>query len=602
MSSIINKIASVLPSAAATEVALPEQVDAVIIGAGPAGCMGSLCLNTYGLNVLHVDERSEPTTAGRADGLQPRTIEVLRNIGGAKPHTAKADIESNRAPFHGGGIAKRMIADGVRVYEVAFWDPTETQQLARTSRAASCPENAVDVVDNYTLLLHQGLIEQAYLSEIQNRRDILQAQNKSISSAPEGGVFRNTSFVSCRTLSPNEDALAATHPVETVLSNSVTKTQHTVRSKYLIGNDGARSQVRKCISGGGEGDGEWKGAIRMEGEATDIVWGVMDANVTTDFPDIKFKCLIHSKDSGSIMIIPRESNLVRFYVQLQQEGNDPVGGKSVHIERSKATQDVCIARAKKIFEPFKVEFGYIDWFSVYQIGQRVASAYTLDHRVFLAGDATHTHSPKAGQGMNISMLDMHNLCWKINLVEKGLGDASILLPTYQLERRDIAQQLIAFDAEYSRIFSGRSPDATQLTDDPLLAGKKKGNAVDAQKFIEVFKKNARFTSGVGAVYKKQSPLNGIEQSTAVKGLKLTVGERLTPGKLTRAMDANVVRLQQEVRMNGAFRIHVFAGDLAKTSGALEAFGKYLDSPTSFMNKYRPATGVSSSIVDGFYVA
>lgn len=57
-------------------------------------------------------------------------------------------------------------------------------------------------------------------------------------------------------------------------------------------------------------------------------------------------------------------------------------------ERSKATQDVCIARAQKIFEPFKLEFGYVDWFSVYQIGQRVASAYTLDHKVFLAGDAT----------------------------------------------------------------------------------------------------------------------------------------------------------------------------------------------------------------------
>ena len=77
--------------------------------------------------------------------------------------------------------------------------------------------------------------------------------------------------------------MAATHPVETILENTVTKAEHAVRSKYLVGNDGARSLVRKCISGGGDGDGEWKGAIRMEGEATDIVWGVMDVNVTTDF-------------------------------------------------------------------------------------------------------------------------------------------------------------------------------------------------------------------------------------------------------------------------------------------------------------------------------
>jgi hypothetical protein len=83
------------------------------------------------------------------------------------------------------------------------------------------------------------------------------------------------------------------------------------------------------------------------------------------------------------MIIPREANLVRFYVQLQTTE----GGQVVSIARDKATQDICIARAKKIFEPFELEFGYIDWFSVYQIGQRIASRYTLDHRVILGGDA-----------------------------------------------------------------------------------------------------------------------------------------------------------------------------------------------------------------------
>lgn len=53
------------------------------------------------------------------------------------------------------------------VYEVAFWDPTPDKQLARTSRAPSCPD-FIDVVDNYTLLLQQGLIERAFLKEIEN--------------------------------------------------------------------------------------------------------------------------------------------------------------------------------------------------------------------------------------------------------------------------------------------------------------------------------------------------------------------------------------------------------------------------------------------------
>jgi hypothetical protein len=87
------------------------------------------------------------------------------------------------APFSGAGLAKAMVSQGVRVYEVscivlrrrcilmwyqvAFWDPTPTEKLARTSRAPSCPE-FIDVVDNYTLLLHQGLIEHAFLDETES--------------------------------------------------------------------------------------------------------------------------------------------------------------------------------------------------------------------------------------------------------------------------------------------------------------------------------------------------------------------------------------------------------------------------------------------------
>lgn len=88
-------------------------------------------------------------------------------------------------------------------------------------------------------------------------------------------------------------------------------------------------------------------------------------------------------------------------------------------ERDAATLELCQERARKIFHPYKLEFGYVDWFSVYQIGQRIASNYTLDGRILLGGvsaepvclaltsvlmylfqDATHTHSPKAGQGVS----------------------------------------------------------------------------------------------------------------------------------------------------------------------------------------------------------
>ncbi|KAK7031527.1 phenol 2-monooxygenase [Favolaschia claudopus] len=565
----------------------PQKVyDVVVVGGGPAGLMASLCLTTYGFNILHIDERPHPTTAGRADGIQPRTIEVLRNIGGVSNAPVPGGPIAGLSPIAGGGVAKKMISKGVRVYEVAFWDPTADQKLARTSRAPSCPE-FIDVVDNYTLLLHQGLIEEAFLDEIEARRNLL----RDPIPTPRSGIFRPYTLRDCRTL-PSSDLLSSTHPVECVIEHGDSKAKHTIRSRYLLGCDGAKSHVRRCISGGEEGDGEWKGLITMQGEATDIVWGVLDARVKTNFPDIKYKCLIHSKSEGSIMIIPREANLVRFYVQLQSTE----GGQIVSITRDKATLDICIARAKKIFEPFELEFGYVDWFSVYQIGQRIASQYTLDHRIILGGDATHTHSPQAGQGMNISMLDMYSLAWKLNLVIKGLGKPEILLPSYEHERRGVAEELLKFDGAYSRLFSGRGPDAKHLP-----------GGVDAEKFIEMFKQNAFFTSGCGAIY-FANELNALPGAKLLDGrhrrafnppgVKLVAGQRMTPGHVTRVADGNNVRLQQEVKMNGAFRIHIFAGDLRWTRPALEAFAAFIDSPDSFFERHRVSPGVPSSIVDG----
>lgn len=63
-----------------------------------------------------------------------------------------------------------------------------------------------------------------------------------------------------------------TFPVSATFVHGETKAKHTVRAKYLLGCDGARSLVRRAMAGGEVGDGEWSGGIRMLGEATDIVW------------------------------------------------------------------------------------------------------------------------------------------------------------------------------------------------------------------------------------------------------------------------------------------------------------------------------------------
>lgn len=97
-------------------------------------------------------------------------------------------------------------------------------------------------------------------------------------------------------------------------------------------------------------------------------------------------------------------------------------------------------------------------------------------------DAVHTHSPKAGQGMNVSMSDAYNLGWKIGLVCNKVLKREIL-STYELERKQIAQQLIAFDHKFSRLFSGRP--AKDIMDETGVSMEEFTNAFDKSHMVRI---------------------------------------------------------------------------------------------------------------------
>lgn len=97
------------------------------------------------------------------------------------------------------------------------------------------------------------------------------------------------------------------------------------------------------------------------------------------------KCTIHS-EHGSIMVIPREDNMVRLYIQIASSTDKDWN------PRKTATEEEVQASAKRILQPYDIEWERVEWFSVYPIGQGIAEKYTLDHRVFMGGDACHTHS------------------------------------------------------------------------------------------------------------------------------------------------------------------------------------------------------------------
>ena len=223
----------------------------------------------------------------------------------------------------------------------------------------------------------------------------------------------------------------------------------TVKARYVVGCDGARSAVRKSIG------------RALHGDSANHAWGVMDVLAVTDFPDIRLKSLIQSASEGSILIIPREGGyLVRIYVELDKLDRRRAGRKPQHHVRLPDRSGAADLR------PYTLEVKEIAWWSVYEIGQRLCDKFDdvpeedvekRLPRVFIAGDACHTHSPKAGQGMNVSMQDSFNLGWKLASVLRERC-APRLLHTYSAERQAVAKELIDFDREWAQMLSGSSSE------------------------------------------------------------------------------------------------------------------------------------------------
>lgn len=306
----------------------------VIVGAGPVGLMLSTCLARWGYKIKHIDNRAEPTPTGRADGIQPRSLDLLRNMG------LKGAIMDHQP---------------ARVYEVAFWDPAKScGGIKRTGTWASCP-SFIDARYPFTTLLHQGHIERIFIADLEKN----------------GVTVQRPWIINDFSTNPKQDP---EYPVSVELGHVDGTKQENLRAKYLFGGEGAKSFVRQKL-----------GIPFNHRDPIAHVWGVMDGVVKTDFPDIKMKCTIHS-EHGSIMVIPREDDMVRLYIQIASS-TDPDWDP-----RKTATAREVQAMAKRILKPYFIEWERVEWFSVYPIGQGIADRYTLDERVFLGGDACHTHS------------------------------------------------------------------------------------------------------------------------------------------------------------------------------------------------------------------
>lgn len=197
--------------------------------------------------------------------------------------------------------------------------------------------------------------------------------------------------------------------------------------------------------------------------------------------------------------------------------------------------------------------------------------------------------PKAGQGMNTAFLDAQNLAWKIHHVESGFADRSIL-HSYEAERKKVAENLLDFDAKYAALFSQKAPAAKDVEAATQRGAEHTKVEEEENEFIKTFKDSCEFTSGYGVAYNPNS-LNWSSshpaQSSTInpKGNKLRTGRILINSNVTRVTDANVVHLEQEIPVNGSFRVYVFAGKPATTKQALNDFSENITKKGSFLSTY-----------------
>lgn len=187
--------------------------------------------------------------------------------------------------------------------------------------------------------------------------------------------------------------------------------------------------------------------------------------------------------------------------------------------------------------------------------------------------------------MNTAIHDSLNLAWKIHQVEAGFANESIL-STYESERKPIAKALLDFDAKYAALFSQPVHSMDQVIKASQIPDKDDGN-----EFVKTFKEKQEFTSGYGVSY-PANELNWSPDHPASSTLFLGTGCKLRPGyvmpsaNVTRVVDANPVQLEQEVPLNGSFRIFVFAGKPRSSRQALFDLAANLQKPSSFFTAYK----------------
>ncbi|KAK3366106.1 FAD binding domain-containing protein [Lasiosphaeria ovina] len=349
-----------------------QSCDILIIGAGPVGVTLALELALHNVSLRIIDKAPERSDKSRALVVHPRTLELLNR------HRSPEALSSRGQTLH-----------GVAIYiNQKLVTPLNLNDLGTTDTQFPLP-----------LLVSQAKTE-TFLDE----------------RLAEYGVHVERPVTA---MAIEQDNTGVTTTLR--LSDG---SHQTVRSKYVVGCDGAHSVVRHAANN-----------LTFEGAPYPQDFILCDARLhDSSLPKNRICLFLGSAavSRGMVMMIPIDGELVRVVASepLSAPENDPTVDQFTECLHSHGP----------------VGSGTLTdavWLTRFRFHSRIVSNYR-DGRLFLAGDAAHIHSPAGGQGMNAGIQDSVNLGWKLALALQGkTADAEVLLDSYNAERRPIGKRLIS---------------------------------------------------------------------------------------------------------------------------------------------------------------
>ncbi len=339
---------------------LMHTTDVLIVGAGPTGLMLATVLARLGVDHILVDSKAGPTVESRALGVQARTLEIYEQLGIVDDVLANGTKADAISP----GFRKRVFATVPFVILGATFTKYPFMQIFEQNKNER--------------LLGDALRELG------------------------GDVLWNHALEGLAVAASGDPTVTAT------LSHDGTPVS--VMARYVVGADGASSQVRRMRD------------IGFEGTTSAHTFYVIDA------------ADVHGLPPASINMRLGPTAFVLGFPMGQ--GRD---ARLVGVVPDEHPADI-EAPLRERLAGFGVTWGATNWLSTYQVHHRLAERFR-DGPVLLAGDAAHVHSPVGAQGMNTGLQDAHNLACKLADVLQGRADDSYL-DRYDAERRPVAQHVI----------------------------------------------------------------------------------------------------------------------------------------------------------------